>query len=437
MRLERIIFAGAFLAMLCGFGLNARPANQAASLKGAADYAVAQSKLTSQGSAPFHLRAMISEITNPDSDYKAQIEEYWASPTKWRRTIQSPGFSQTLILNGDTVSEQDTGDYYPLWLRNMVTAIFDPIPMIDQLDHLNTQLPKPNRKEQSISCARLQTQVGVAPVRNAAFLVFCFDGNGLLESVVTPQYSAEFKDYRAFSGKRIARRIEDDPEPGTTLQAEVVELTKLPVTDEKLFSVQQPTPAAARIRSVSVSEDVLHSLFLETPKVAWPTVRSGKTSGVLSMYVSVDRTGRVREAWPLNSDNAGLDDPAREQVRKWKLKPAVSGGVPVQVDSVLTLAFDTKIANSIPVLSDQQARELASNIVEAVAPSGTPPGTKFTISVSVDANGKMIGAGNPDNLPSPLFLAAYRALRQWRFRPYVHDGQPDAFQASITFSAQP
>ncbi len=50
----------------------------------------------------------------PDSSYHAQVEEYWVSPTKWKRTIESPHFSQTLVVNGDAVSEQGHGRLLPL-----------------------------------------------------------------------------------------------------------------------------------------------------------------------------------------------------------------------------------------------------------------------------------------------------------------------------------
>lgn len=70
-----------------------------------AQHAVEQSKLTLTGSTPFHLRAEITETTNPDSDYKAEVEEYWVSPDKLRRTVTSPEFSQTLVVNGEDVFE--------------------------------------------------------------------------------------------------------------------------------------------------------------------------------------------------------------------------------------------------------------------------------------------------------------------------------------------
>lgn len=49
------------------------------------DHAMQQSQITLPGSKPFHLKATIAEKDSSDSDYQATVEEYWVSPTKWRR----------------------------------------------------------------------------------------------------------------------------------------------------------------------------------------------------------------------------------------------------------------------------------------------------------------------------------------------------------------
>jgi len=424
------------LISICAEGMLAFGSDsRVAPLADVAQHAVEQSTLALTGSEPFHLKARISETANPASEYKADLEEYWISPSKWRRTIVAPGFSQTLVVNGENILEEDKGDYFPWWLNDLVTAIFDPLPMLDQLKKVNAQIQKPSGGEQSTVCSRLQTRIGTPPAQNSAFLVFCFEGShGLLESVVTPGYEVSFKDYKAFKSKRIARRYVTDPEPGTTIEARIEELSDFAPVNEVLFTSERSTPVNDRLRSVHLDEATLRSLAVATPDILWPTVRSGKTSGVLSMYVSVDRTGRVREAWPLNSDNAGLEDPAREQVKRWQFKPAAVDGAPVQVESTLTLAFNTKIGDPIPILTNEEARKLASTIVEPTFPPGiAPPGTEVKIQIGVALDGSVKGAGNPDNAPTQLFLAAYGAVRQWRFRPYLRDGKPGLFGADIVF----
>src|SRR5262249_42905327 len=154
-----------------------------------------------------------------------------------------------------------------------------------------------------------------------------------------------------------------------------------------------------------VGEDSARVLALSTPAIAWPAVREGKTSGVLSIYVSIDRAGHVREAWPLASDNPELDAAAREQLMHWQYKPYMNGG-PSQMEAVLTFAFTTKIENPIRVLKDAEARKLAIRAVEpAVAPGKARKGTQFMLRVSVDAAGKVQSIQNPNSVEPVLYTA--------------------------------
>lgn len=421
-------------AMLCGIAALSAFGQQTVPISEVAQRAVELSQLTQPGSAPFHLKAAIVESTNPDSDYKADVEEYWASPTKWRRIINSPHFSQTFIVNGDSISEQDTGDYYPFWLRDLVTAIFEPPPMVDQLKQVTGKMRAPAGGAQSNTCSRFQQMVGVPPAQMSEFSVFCFEGShGLLDYVVSPGYDAEFKNYKEFNGKFVARRIVTDPEPSTTIEAKITTLEEFSAPSDDLFTAQQ-TQQANQVKSVHVDQALLRSNPVSAPEIVWPTVRDGKTSGALSMYVSIDRDGHVRETWPLNSDNARLDDDVRAQVMKWQFKPVLENGIPVQAESIFTFSFDTKTADAIPVLSDSEARALATNIVEAVVPPGAAKsGTRFTVRASVEADGKVEGVENINNLPDALFLAGYQAVTRWHFKPYVRDGKPDEFKADVTF----
>jgi len=75
--------------------------------------------------------------------------------------------------DGDQISEQNKGDYFPWWLNDLVTAIFDPVPMLDSLKKVNAPMQKPSGSQRSNSCARLQMKVGAPPAENSAFLVFC------------------------------------------------------------------------------------------------------------------------------------------------------------------------------------------------------------------------------------------------------------------------
>ena len=407
------------------------------SIAQAVDNAVQQSKLTLAGGAPFHLKAHITNAGAPKPEYTADVEEYWVSPDKWRRTVQSAGFSQTLIVNGGAVSEKLTGDYYPFWLHDLVTALFDPLPMADQLKAMQGQLEIPEDSTKSNSCLNMQTKVGVAPAQNSLGMGFCFGGRGgLLQAAITPGYKAQFDNYLPFKKKMIARTIKAEFAPDFVLTAKLTQLAELASPDEKLFAVDAPTPATDQMKTIQVTEGSARALAVNTPAIVWPTVREGKTEGVMSVYISVDRSGQVREVWPLASNNPELNQPAREQLLRWQYKPYNNGG-PSQMEAVLTFAFATRIENPVPVLSDAQARKLATRVVEAVVPPGKArKGTKFTLRVSVDEAGKAQTVQNQNKVAPALYTAGVAALKKWRFRPYMNNGKPDRFYADITFQVR-
>jgi hypothetical protein len=414
-----------------------------------ADHAVEQSKLTLAGSKPFHLKAEIVETTNPSSEYRGKVEEYWVSPEKWRRTIETPDFSQTLIINGDQVSEKDTGDYFPWWLNDLLIAMTDPLPMLGQLKQANSQMAKPQGSENSNTCADLHTKVDRS--------VFCFEGShGLLTSVFTRGYSAQFEDFKGFAGKRVAHLIVIVPESGTTIQARITELTEFHQEGEALFTVPTATPARDQIRTVKVDESTLRGLALNTTDITWPSVGGGPTTGGCAVYLSADRTGHVREIWPGGCDNPGLQDPIREIVSKWQLKPAVQNGVPVQIEALLTFTFETKVVAdpSVPKASDVGAPAPAASGAVANSQYKGPPVVQPRLikmvkpdcgagqschgihgTVIVDVNvltdgtvGDVAATGDPQ-----LFDDATRAAKQCRFQPGTFLGKPTSMGYTLKY----
>jgi hypothetical protein len=301
-------------------------------------HAMEQSQITTAGSQPFHLRAKVVEATNHENDsYKAEIEEYWAAPDKWKRTVKAAGFSQTLIVNGQTVSDEVTGEYYPNWLRTLVNAIFDPGAPLQGID-LSKSSDNPVMGGTKL-CRRFGYRIGIPPVSNTVFATYCFDG-GLLDSIGKPGYHAEYGSYKKFNGRQVARKVREYIEPGTELEASIEELDVLRNNDEKLFAAP---PSSQRTQTVEASEAWVRQHAIDAPAMQWPAISSGKASGALSIYICIDRGGKIRETYALNSDHPSMSDAARKQLMTWRFKPEIRDGVPVQLESILTFAYETRI----------------------------------------------------------------------------------------------
>jgi hypothetical protein len=344
--------------------------NNAKWLSEQSEKALKKSQLTAPGSQPFHIKVSIAETTNPSSPRHAEIEQFWLSPTKFRRTITSPDFSQTLIVNGDNVSENNTGDYYPYWLNEFVTALFDPLPFASSLQQVPTLTAGGYKSSDGTTCGDLHFRVDR--------WVICFNGDGTFESIFTKSYFAMFRDYHKFGDKRVARRIVTEPENKTEITATITTLEPYPAADESLFTVATPTPAAQRITFLQIGEDTMRKLVIGSPEITWPTVVGGSPTGGCGAFVSADRAGNVREVFPGGCDNAALQQPLADAILKWKLNAPVVKGVPVQVTSLMGFAYNVQVTQPPPVLelSDHDARALASNTVEPNFLSACAPAPK-------------------------------------------------------------
>ncbi|HYL91844.1 MAG TPA: energy transducer TonB [Alphaproteobacteria bacterium] len=415
--------------------------------------AVRASRLTQAGGAPFHLKAIVSEPGNRDSAYKAEIEEDWVAPDKWRRTIKTPGFTQSLIVNGDKVAEVDSGDYYPFWLRYMVTALFDVVPqefsprdlqvdtaalakLANPMMRDNMQLTGDPASPHIISgaCSRWDDKVGVGPAQNTVFSTVCFVDLKLLSALSTPYYNARFEEYEGFKQRQVARRIKVNLEPGKIIEAKVTELRELHQPDEAWFVVQQTTSENDWTHSLRIREPDARNLLLDSPEITWAPVSGGKTSGTLSMVVYIDKSGNVRETRPLNSDNSDSLEQARKAVAQWHFKPQERNGAPVQMETLLTFPFQTTVGGVFPLLSNDQARKLAISKPEAsISHPKFAKGTEYAVRIAVNEQGLVTDIEDVNHLDPQLLTAAHAALSLWFFNPYKQNGKPQKFHADIIF----
>jgi hypothetical protein len=416
-------------------------------IRNAVDQALKKSLLPGEDARPFHIKIVVSEPENRDSPYQGTIEEWWKSADLWRREVTAKGgMRQTIVFVDGKKTEKDEGDYSPLWLRSFVTAVFDPLPnaagwkgsgiMIDQIT-------MPNGAK-SDACARAKSKIGTGDRATDAFSNVCFDGEGRFQFIGSPAFSMEFHDYRGFGKKQVARHYVDNPEPGTGLVGEVVQLDDgSRETRADLFVALSSNDD--RFKSIAVSSTQLEELTANTIPVTWPPVSSGNVRGRLAMYISIDNEGQVREAWPLNSDNAGLEDPARDQVRQWKIKPPVdASGNRLQLEGGLGFNFETAIGNPLPVLSDDEARALAIRVVEPEFPASVlKPGVRYRVRIAVNEQGKFTGGAAGDTeipgtqpMPGGGVFPVMMALEQWQFKPLIRDGKPQYFHAELVFQAK-
>jgi len=414
MRVRPSAFA-VFAAMLT---LYAVAAAQQVSDQAVSGPVVVQATLTAAGNVSFHLKAVITEGHDPTAI--GHVEIFWAAPDKWRRTIQSEDFSQTLVVNGDSVFEDDSTPYFPLGLQTLVTAMVDPKPILEAVRPGDRVMTKANGSA---------NESGLLVYGRIAMR----SRGGLSELVGASGHSVDFRDYQEFEGKRVARLLINGVGVGEFLNAQVTELKRLKNHDDSLFQITRPTPKEEQIRSARLPENEFRNLVLESHEIIWPQVLDGATTGAETFYLSVDRSGQVREVLPLHTANERTNDSARRQLIKWKFKPALKDGIPVQAESILAFTLNTRAWGPSAPLNDTEVRGLVSNAVEPVFPHGkVASGDSCSVMVAIDSEGYLIEAIPGTGTPG-LFQACYQAISKWHFRPILQDGEPRPYRAEIKF----
>jgi len=415
--------------------------------------AVKNSRLGLPGHSPFHLRAVVKDPDHKDHPFEATIEEFWVSPEKWRRTIRSHDFSLDTIVNGHNVSEQSQGGYYPFWLRNAVTAIFDVVPddFTAPPKMVNTE-PLTLAADQNINrvdingiarttaataCTGWNEDGGPPPNPDGVATTVCFNHLRLLNSIQSPYFTSHYMEASDFDGEQVARKVKVHLRPGQSVEVTVNELSRLRNIDDSMFVIDKPTPERERFYSLRMRKDDALKLLLNSPEIPWKPVRDGKTDGILSLIAYVDSQGLVRETRALYSDNQFATEQAENALRSWRFKPLLRDGVPVQMETLFTFNFNTTSENAVPILSDAEARKQASSKSDTVLTStGKPKGTEFKVRAYVNELGRITRIENAFGVDAGFLEAAKAALAYWQFKPYKVNGKPQPFDADIVFKVK-
>jgi hypothetical protein len=265
------------------------------------------------------------------------VEIWWSSPTRWRREVHTPHFSQIAIISGDSQWQKTDGEYFPEWLREVAVALVEPVPNLTQVLErvkgcdVRTIMMQTNCSWTEMSSdGHVQASMGAGVALNNQTGLLMY-GSGL-------SWSAELKDFQDFHGRQIARTVKSG-HPQVT--ATVTVLEDLGKVAPGFLDASAAGAGSEVLRTVVVDEELLRRNLVPAEPIRWPPAKNGPLEGVLTTSIVVDRTGTVREIGTIVSANPILSDSARQFMQTMRFKPYLVNGTPVQVVSRLTMPFKT------------------------------------------------------------------------------------------------
>ncbi len=232
-----------------------------------------------------------------------------------------------------------------------------------------------------------------------------------------------------------------------------------------LFALQQqseaPKPQPFRV-SLGVADGlVIHRVQPEYPEDA----RAEHVSGEVVLRVIVDKQGNVIEAAPVSRDGlppkrAFTEDPrlrgaAIKAVKQWQYKPYLLNGEPIEIETRVVVEFklnssppapqpsETPLPPPEPGAATPQIKRLRisqgnleRSIVQKVDPTYPPMARAAHIQgevrmlVIIDKEGNVgnvrVVSGHPI-----LAQAAMDAVKQWKYKPFLLNGDPVEVESAI------
>jgi TonB family protein len=404
--------------------------------------AVEASSLTTPGSHPFHVRLHIHDATDIASTMQADIEEFWMSPVLWKRTVTAAGLQQTTIVNETGTHVETTGDYFPLWLRGFVTALFDPVPNLASWNRPGAELQsmKLASGQFSSQCLNQQQRVGDDSPSMAANI--CFFGNDILWNIDIPGYSMEFNKFMEFHKKHVASLYMSHQELGHFMVGKIEKLEDL--NKPSIFFAASPASRSFdSLASISLDQPQLMRLVPAPVASNWPPVSEGKSDGKVTIFLSMDRTGKIRESRVVTSDNRELNSTALALLENLQGKTASVKGNPIQVVGALTIPFSTSTVAGGTLTEASKPLSVSGAVQSGHMISGTNPhyppdvkaqgisGTVYLRAV-IGKDGTVTQLGVIDSPAPSLTKVSIDAVRTWKFTPYLINGAPVTVDTTIT-----
>jgi TonB family protein len=204
--------------------------------------------------------------------------------------------------------------------------------------------------------------------------------------------------------------------PATPLAAQ----DAAPSVDAAIAPAPDPTITPLRRIGGGVTQPIL--VFKVDPQFS-EQARKEKFNGVVLINFIVDTNGLPRNVHVLRGVGMGLDESAVEAVKQYRFRPAREDGRPVPVELNVEVNFQVfydppKILHSVPL-------ELTDTAIQNHA-SGT-----ILVAFLVDTNGNAQNVHVLRGAGMGMDERAFEAIRQYKFEPYLKDGQPIAQQTTL------
>ena len=258
----------------------------------------------------------------------------WIAHGQWRTQVSMTGYSETEVEDGQS-----------RWLLRK-PHLFEPqavTQLLNDLQGLADTKIGPNEKVSKIRedthgsaplrCIEIQAENVTRPLGEKSL---CFDeSTGELVRITNSGHRTELSDFDKKDGVLVARKIQQFRSHDLVAEAE---LTSLSPQDKTAAGILEH-PADSRRFSICDGEVTSGRVIEHVAPVYPAAARAARQTGSIEIHALIDIDGTLKDLEIVKGGSKLLEDSALEAARKWRYEPYKCGGVPVEVETTMSINF--------------------------------------------------------------------------------------------------
>jgi TonB family protein len=291
---------------------------------------------------PWHLKLSFQLMdTKEHPSEQGTIEEWWKSPSMYKVVFSSPSYSSTEIQTGDGLYR--TGNTFsPPYLLDLVREqIVHPLTE-EELRAGTPRLEKRDFGKVPLDCIMIEQPIktfGLPPL--GLFPTYCMDRD---KDVLRASYNfgnqTVLRNHMAVFQKRVVPM-------NLIVQLEDKAAITAQVEDLRGFALQESDFATTDLEradnATDVSGSVMQGHIVSQERPVYPDrAKHNHVSGTVRLGAIIGSDGKIRSLKFASIPDADLGIAAVAAVRHWRYQPYLLNGVPVDVQTEITVNFEIR-----------------------------------------------------------------------------------------------
>jgi TonB family protein len=291
--------------------------------------------LTGDDVKPWHLKATWKMFDEKGGITDQGIyEEFWASPTKYKRTFTGTAFTQTDYGTPRGVLRSGLHQLLPALIGEVRDEFVTPLPNSLTIEHEDFNRSQRTIDGEKLICLKL-TGVRVDP---GLFYCLAKDKPILrMRSFAMKSIEILHDHVIVFQNHFVAGDLQFIRAGKTALTAHLESIEVIDTIRELDFA---PSPDATQLhRRISLSSEVAARMIMDNSAPIYPIeAKKAGISGKVTLQAVIGVDGLVVEAQAV-SGPPELQQAAIKAVKAWKFKPFLLNGEPLEVNTTINVVF--------------------------------------------------------------------------------------------------